>query len=99
MMKWKGCGWNRFWPNLRQCPGIFAEGKHEKLQTGQPVTVSRFEPGTPRTRMSVNYSIAAFGIFIIETYMGYEPLGKPDCHWLTPRMTSYDGLGKYDHHR
>jgi hypothetical protein len=48
MMKWKGCGRKRSWPNFRNCPGTFPEGLRETTKNLSQDSGSGqgFKPGT-----------------------------------------------------
>jgi hypothetical protein len=73
MMNWKGFGRKWSWPNFKVLYQHFFGGtkrNHEKLQSGYPVSGSRIEAETSRTRSrSVNHSTTTFsqktGSFIL----------------------------------
>jgi hypothetical protein len=66
MMKYKGFGRKRSWPNYKVLSCHWLEGaeeSHEKPQSGFPVSGSRFKPGTSmNTKHDVYHSITGFGV-------------------------------------
>jgi hypothetical protein len=47
IMNWEGCGRKQTWLSLRYYPSIcLTEINHEKPQSGQSMSLARFEPGT-----------------------------------------------------